>query len=285
MNLRHPDKNKAIYFVINGIPLAVPMKWLKIEKMTTGATVTPNNHPLYMPVVKTCKTTYTITLAIPFLYKDDPLLSKEDNDAKRDLRYIEMNEHLTVARRIKVLLKAIASSMATERYDTEPRGKNPVTRVVLNTEEMLKKIDSMDISNPTVRAFREQVERERAIEKNPNLKFGGSEAETVDSKDKVETKDSEVLSIGRVVVPLFGAEGELPGFASLMCGYYGKSIAMIGGYLESFESTYDANTMTDSWTIKFVDQNLTQLRRANKAQITEATARATTGGSGGTPSR
>ncbi len=264
------DKDKYVVFVVYGKPIPLPVAWVTNEIMKITNTVKANDHPLYMPSVLNSVTTYSITVVIPNL--GGAALADEDGPPN-SLAGINV---------LKAMLRSISTSLAAEKFNTEPHGKKEFKQEVLDAEAMLLKIDSMDISNPTVTAFRKQLELERAIEKNPNLKFSATE--------KVEPKKPNELSIGTVTVPLFGVTEieNVPGFANLLCGYYGKSTHMISGYLTGFQTTYHPNKGTDTWVITFQDQNLAALRKATAADINPPKPAATTptaGAGGQTPSR
>ncbi len=83
--------------------------------------------------------------------------------------------------------------------------------------------------------------------------------ETIAS-DIAATKLSGGVVIHQLVLP------EMPGVLQMMCGYYGESVHMVSGYIQSFHTTFDPSTKIDVWNITFAAQPLVNVRRKGPAK-------------------
>ncbi len=68
-------------------------------------------------------------------------------------------------------------------------------------------------------------------------------------------------------VELANAPQTLPGVVAMLCSYFGESMQMMSGYLESFHTTFDPSTKIDVWNITFAAQPLVNVRRKGPAKL------------------
>ncbi len=271
MNLRHPAYGKSVVFFAQGIEFRLPLTWVVDEKIEAKNTVKPNAHPLYMPTVTGHTATHTINMKISFAYEDDPKLDKEANalekDNSLDLREQELKRHLRLAKILKAYFKTIAAMMATERYNNEPTADR--TFLDNNAKVIAQHKSNIKLSHEQIEEVKNGLRKDHTVARYET--YIAQQEKALAAAEAKQVK-ADQLTIGKVTVPFFGAEFEVPGFLNLMCSYFGKSTHMLSGYLSSFESTYNVNNMTETWKIVFIEQNLTQVRRKSKSDIFPAKA-------------
>jgi hypothetical protein len=234
------NKRPNVIFVVYGLPFPVPVHWVKKEEMRIENVVAPNERPLTMPVITRSKSSYVIKIEFPPLQA-----GQRGNELLGHAR-----ELFDKMRLLKEYFRKLASTLAAERYNTDQEATAGTTIVQGPPVETKPK--------------NERLEKLHAITEEIT-------ADIRKAKQRVGQEMDAMAEVGRVLLqPASELFGSAPGLGNMLCSYFGLDVLMMGGYLEEFHTSINAETGHHVWKMVFVDQNLATARAS--AGATEAVA-------------